>query len=706
MLISGMELLLPAGSLEHGAAAFQNGADAVYFGLQNFSARKAAKNLSFSDARILKQLSIKMNKKVYCTLNTIVKDEELPELFKTLRFLEYLEVNSLIIQDFSILQLCRDYSINLPLHCSTQMCAHNADGALYLEKQGFERIILARELTLQEIKVINKSLKIAETEVFIHGASCCSVSGNCFASSYITGKSGNRGECSQICRTWFEYPEAENSQKEKGYYFSAADINTGEYVLTIAEAGVFSLKIEGRMKSPEYAALSARYYRTILDTGKADIEVQKKLSIAFSRTNWPGFLSGTTKGKIDSDYPGHRGVPAGKVLYWKNGSARVKLTEKLETRDGVLFFNSKKTPPDTYKTAWPSISVNGKRNFTFLPGQEFSIPCQIQADGFFFKISESSKKKADKGIEKKNLWKKEIHITALITDNKIEISSGKFKQIFPIQISKSKSGKDFKDIFTQMFTKSGESLFKAGNIVLSIKSVYKNQSIYIPLSNLKAVKNQFFVYLDKTFFIENFKQKKLKAHGNSIKKPHLRESVLPDQILPLPFVYNFNEITVEKSGKFIILPLQPVLFNTEQYKKELFQFLKRANSKKEIIIGLNNAAHLYWIPDLIAYKVKFMIDYALCCANIESFRFFQEQIPNLTGFIPWIENTKSGTFAEDYRISVEKDFFPPLFTSRNCFFAQFTDCSTCGGKTKSIEIFQNGKRYKVINYRCLTYLVN
>ena len=183
-----MELLLPAGSPEQAWEALNNGADAVYFGLKDFSARKAAHNFTEEEARELKQLCLDKGKKLYCTLNTVIRNSELPELARILRFLEYLEADGIIMQDFAVLNLIKKMQIDIPVHSSTQAAVHNADGAKFMHESGIKRIILARELTVREIEKIHSEVPETEIEVFVHGAMCLSVSGNCFASAFITGR--------------------------------------------------------------------------------------------------------------------------------------------------------------------------------------------------------------------------------------------------------------------------------------------------------------------------------------------------------------------------------------------------------------------------------------------------------------------------------------------------------------------------------------
>ncbi|MDA3835704.1 MAG: U32 family peptidase, partial [Spirochaetales bacterium] len=198
-----MELMAPAGSFQSAVQAFEHGADAVYAGLQQFSARNAAVNFSFDELRRVKEYAHRRGKFLYIALNTVILDEELEKVLYALHQLTLLQTDGVIVQDLGLAHIIRKYFPSLPLHSSTQLAVHNESGVRYLQSIGFSRIVLARELTLNEIIKIRKSCPNVELKVFIHGALCYSVSGMCLASGALLGRSANRGLCGQICRTWF-----------------------------------------------------------------------------------------------------------------------------------------------------------------------------------------------------------------------------------------------------------------------------------------------------------------------------------------------------------------------------------------------------------------------------------------------------------------------------------------------------------------------
>ncbi len=298
------ELLAPAGSLEAFFAAVDAGADAVYTGLKEFSARAKAKNFSLKEIESITHYMQQRGKRLYITLNTLVKEKELSQLIDTLGALEEIGVDAIILQDLAVWKIAKDHFPGLELHASTQMTIHNAAGVKMLERMGFTRGVLAREMTLDEISAIRQQTTL-ELEQFIHGALCFSYSGQCYFSSFLSGKSGNRGRCAQPCRRNHNY------RQHDGFYFSPNDLSAIDLLPELEEAGICSLKIEGRMKSAEYVHKVIRAYRQVLDAPnqqrKAMIkEAKVLLKESFGRQPTKGFLSGAQP--TDMAIPAHKGA--------------------------------------------------------------------------------------------------------------------------------------------------------------------------------------------------------------------------------------------------------------------------------------------------------------------------------------------------------------------------------------------------------------
>ena len=304
------ELLLPAGNTETFYAALEGGADAVYLGLKHFNAREKADNFTNYQIPLLIELAHQKNCKVYITLNTVVKNNELSELLDVLDFLESVKPDAVIIQDWGVYYLIKKFFSGITVHASTQMANHNSLGATYSYNKGFERVILARELTLTEIKEVSFKTKI-ETEVFIHGALCYSFSGMCNFSSYLGGHGANRGLCSQVCRRLFKSEEAPK------YYFSLKDNQQIENVHDIIDAGVDTLKIEGRLKSSDYVYKVARAYRSVIDDKKNLLLALEHLKTETGRKKTTYFLGNDLSDAITYESP-NTGLLMGKILKLTN----------------------------------------------------------------------------------------------------------------------------------------------------------------------------------------------------------------------------------------------------------------------------------------------------------------------------------------------------------------------------------------------------
>ncbi len=310
-----MELLAPAKDLDNLKAAFDAGASAVYLGLKNFSARKRAKNFSFEELYTGLKFARSINKKIFVAINTLIYEKEIKELFETLFFLEEVGVDGIIIQDYGVYKIVKDFGISLPLIASTQMATTNSFKAKFLEDLGFKRIILERQLTLKEIEKIRNFVNI-ELEVFIHGAMCFSLSGLCHFSGQITGKSGNRGECVQPCR-WM----LEKDSRDKNFYFSMKDLCGISYLKKLKELGIDSIKIEGRLKGIDYTYPVVSAYREILDCLEKNSLYNIKLNqirerlknIIQSRELSEGFFKGLFKSDKLIDKNPSAGLYIGKI---------------------------------------------------------------------------------------------------------------------------------------------------------------------------------------------------------------------------------------------------------------------------------------------------------------------------------------------------------------------------------------------------------
>ena len=298
------ELLAPAGSLEAFFAAMEFGADAVYVGLKEFSARAKAKNVNRDELERMIGYAHARQRKVFLTLNTLVKEKELSHLIDVLAAVEAMGIDAVILQDMGAWRLVKRHFPGLEMHASTQLTIHNVAGVRMAERLGFSRAVLARELSLEEISVIKRETNL-DLEHFIHGAHCFSFSGQCSFSSWLGGMSGNRGRCAQPCRRRYHH------KGKDGYYFSPNDLSAIDLLPELSAAGIMSFKIEGRMKSAEYVANVIQAYRTVLDASQRDraaaIDTAKELlKESFGRQPTRGFLPGNSP--TDMVNPGVHGA--------------------------------------------------------------------------------------------------------------------------------------------------------------------------------------------------------------------------------------------------------------------------------------------------------------------------------------------------------------------------------------------------------------
>lgn len=336
------ELLSPAKDLAIGMAAIDNGADAVYIGAPAFGARKSAAN-SIEDIAALVKYAHRFYCRVFVTLNTILYDNEMAKAEHLIRQLYKVGVDALIIQDMGILRM------DLPpvcLHASTQMHNYDTERILFLDRIGFQRIVLAREFSLEQIRSLRQQVK-AELEVFIHGALCVSLSGQCYLSQYMFGRSANRGECAQPCRMKWSVKDQQGKVllKDK-YVLSLKDLNLSSYIDDLIDAGVNSFKIEGRLKEKNYVANITNYYSSLINkhsgvvrvgSGKVVTNYEADPERSFNR-GYSDYFAGERKtGLVNMDTPKSMGKLLGAVLEVKGNRFSIDTPEKISNGDGLCY---------------------------------------------------------------------------------------------------------------------------------------------------------------------------------------------------------------------------------------------------------------------------------------------------------------------------------------------------------------------------------
>jgi U32 family peptidase len=355
-----MELLAPVGSKETLRAAVVGGADAIYLGGRRFGARRMADNFSDSELRSAVRFAHDHGVEAHITVNTLIKESELGEIHSYLDFLNSLEVDAIIVQDKGVLRLARE-CFSIPIHASTQMGIHSLEGVLWAEENGISRVILARELSLNQIRRIREKSKV-ELEVFVHGALCYCISGQCLFSSMVGGRSGNRGMCAQPCRLWYSMGGL------SGYLLSTADLRAINCLPTLLKMGIDSVKIEGRMRSPLYVYLTTQTYKRAIERAQRGEELispreSELLEVVFNR--------GFTQGYLVADEVMHRAYPNSRGSFIGTGIVegdRLKLLSPLlERGDDISLYS------ENEKIGWMEVTeLSSQEELT-----SFSMPVRL-----------------------------------------------------------------------------------------------------------------------------------------------------------------------------------------------------------------------------------------------------------------------------------------------------------------------------------------
>jgi putative protease len=362
------ELLLPAGGFDAAVAAFEGGADAIYLGLKTFSARKQARNFDELEYRRILARAHSMGRKVFVAINTTIVESELERLCEVLGFLSRFRPDAIIFQDWAVAALAKTSYSGFHLHASTQTALQGGAAIRLAAEFGVERVVLPRETTPLELAGLAEENPDVELEVFAHGALCYSFSGLCLASGLLLGRSGNRGECAQLCRSW--YQGTGPGLKGSGYWFSCKDLSLVDRLGELAEAGAACLKIEGRMKSPEYVHAVAALYRGALDRldgrGPDDEGLAALLEasrLAFSRAPTVAY-AGHHAGQdlLDSGFPGHRGSPLGRLVELRGEDLVIELDTDLGLRDGIQILGEASQGTLTENVQFPVLDLRDARS--------------------------------------------------------------------------------------------------------------------------------------------------------------------------------------------------------------------------------------------------------------------------------------------------------------------------------------------------------
>lgn len=651
-----VELLAPVGSMESLYAAVGNGADAVYLGGKLFNARQYASNFDEAELEEAIEYAHKRGVKAYLTLNIAIKNDELPELKEYLEFLSKINIDALIVQDLGVINLIKREFPNLKLHASTQMTINNKLGVEFLKKQGIDRVVLARELSIKEIESIRKETD-SELEVFVHGALCVSYSGQCLMSSMIGGRSGNRGRCAQTCRMPFKLVDDKDGKAislEGNYILSPKDLNSIDNVGKLIDIGVNSFKIEGRMKKPEYVALIVNKYRKAIDNhlnqredgiDNKDREDMRKI---FNRGFTEGFL-GEDFGKdyISIDKPNNRGTYVGQVIEVKKTKAKIRLEAPLMRGDGLSSDNPDGTE-DYYNV--DKIFVNRKDS-------EIGKKNQIVEIKTYRPIKEAAKlyKTFDKELddrikenymEEKDIIRKPVNFKVIFKTNElpkliasVEFDKKESKNIEALVIGEQKveeakkTGVSEKKIEGQL-SKLNDTEFKLGSIEYDI-----DDNIFIPVSVINSLRRDILQNLSDMINNQNevieseLKEIKDNSTKKSNNKSEQRKSI-PKLSIKLNSMKQVKLVDYDKVDRiYVSVRNTSEKEDIKEYSGEILQnidYIRDSSDKIEIYLSLPKVVGDFEFSNIadIIKLVKDKIN-GVSVSNIGIMKFINDEFSEL-----------------------------------------------------------------------------
>ncbi|HOI29196.1 MAG TPA: U32 family peptidase [Melioribacteraceae bacterium] len=479
-----LELLSPAKDLETGIAAIDCGADAVYIGSPQFGARAAAGN-SLEDIRKLVEYAHKYWAKVYVTVNTVIYNDELEEVQRLIRELYEIKVDAVIFQDMALLEM------DLPpvqLYASTQTHNYEIERIKFLDRLGIKRIILARELTIEEIKQIKREVN-AELEFFVHGALCVSLSGQCYMSHELTGRSANRGECAQNCRLPYSLVDANGTvMVENKHLLSLRDLNLSEYLNELVDAGITSFKIEGRLKDVGYVKNITAFYRQKIDdiirnnsnwirasSGYSKIPFEPDPERTFNRGYTSYYLNDRTDHVSSPDTPKSTGKYLGKVTEVNNKGFVIGTTERISNGDGLCFYDIKGELAGMYVNRIEGRTVYTKELIGIRPGMKI----YRNYDHSFEKLlSRECKRKIRTNIIIDEM-EKGLKVTARDED---DIST---TEIFDLKKEIASNPEKANDAVRKQFAKSGDTIFEIESVNLNFI-----KPLFIQLSSINEMRRR------------------------------------------------------------------------------------------------------------------------------------------------------------------------------------------------------------------------
>ncbi len=590
-----LELLAPAGNLEMLRAAIENGADAVYMGLTKYNARVMTNNFTKEEYIEAIDYAHKRKAKIFLTLNTLLETEEVEDAIEDLIDLYEAGLDAVILQDIGLANVIHKIMPDLEMHASTQMSVTNLKQVKFLEKMGYTRVVLGRELTIPEIKEICNNTKL-EVEVFVHGALCVSVSGQCLLSSLIGGRSGNKGACAQPCRTKFRLYNKSDDCLEKTYLLSKKDIYGLDHVKKLIDAGITSFKIEGRNKPSYYVATSIEKYRKYIDNAsEVSKEDEKELLQVFNRSGKSyGYLNKVERlESITKVTPKNTGLVLGKVIEQNKQFIKIKLNEKIDMQDGIEIVNLEKE--NTYSTIVTCIRdekyniINKeveKGNIVWLG----DIKDNVAKNSIIYKTTDRKlNKKLEYTWKTSEAFKKKIDISAYLKVSSKEkltliLEEENKKVVHTLDYIPEKASN-----VAATIESISKNLCKTNNTVYNIQKVEIDleEGIYLPVSIINQIRREATKKLENLYLF-----KRDVTNINEKKKKEL-ESIVKIKDIP------FSEKVITKSTYMLRYNKDKL---TEISTKRIYvNLLDYINNKSEILAACKNKKIYIMLPN-VAFK--------------------------------------------------------------------------------------------------------
>lgn len=744
-----VELLAPAGNINSFKAAINAGADAIYMGFGKYNARVMAQNFTLDEyIKCLDYAHIR-GVKVYLTLNTLVEDSDIKEILEMLLKLYEYGLDAVILQDIGLANIIHKVFPDLHMHASTQMSVYSLEQVKFLEEIGFKRVVLARELSLEEIKYIVNNTEV-EIEVFIHGALCVSLSGQCLMSLSIGSRSANKGECAQPCRMKYELYDFKDNKLEDTYLLSKKDIYGLDILKDIIESNITSLKIEGRNKTPEYVAYVTSKYRKYIDlynknkNFKLDNDDQKNLLQIFNRSGKShGYLKGVEyKNSITTMSPKNTGIFLGKVMEKKGKHIKLKLESSIDLHDGIEIYNDK----ETVSTIVTSIKDNNFKqiNSNVEKGNIVYIGDIKQNVNVNDKIYKTSSSNLNDEIRNK-------YLKRCIRRRKIELNI-KIKNNETIKLFTKLLGKEYVydtlivpqksqnkpvniDVIRQVFSKTQDNGIEFSSINAQIED-----GLFVKISSLNEARRNFVSMLEEKCCI----RRNIENVSNNILNKKIENCKTIFNFKNILSVYNYNrnmnyeKYYLEKYNKSLdridfqvkdyikyqdeILSIYSkynlginlgnfTLKNTDKYIKENLEFLLK-NGVNIVIIG--SYRYIKLLTELKKkYDFYIVADYTLNINNIYSANFVNSL--GIDIIVPDFDCSEKqfNNICKYFNVEVVDDYIT-VMTSRYCMLGSFigrkNEKNICSAPCKSGNYYLLDKykeKYNIItnNYDCTISIV-